>query len=223
MEKIRSLKAIKYGETFIDEGMAYRGGDRSVKLPISLIIYLIDTGERKILVDAGCENMPGFELSHFSSPAETLIKAGVSPEDITDVILTHAHHDHAQALFRFANSTVHVESREVIQAKRYIPTEMKTDIFTDGTIIDGCVRAVRIGGHSHGSSIVELEYKGKTHVICGDECYVRRCLDECIPTGSSVSPESSLEFVRKYGSDKYVTHLCHDVEILKGQTGVLEI
>ena len=72
MNKIKRLAAIKYGETFIHGAMAFRGGDPNVKFPISLIVYLIDTGDRKILIESGCETMPGYDLFNFSSPADTI-------------------------------------------------------------------------------------------------------------------------------------------------------
>jgi len=222
MSEIIKLAALKYGETDINEKMAYPGGDESVKVPISLIVYLIETKERKILVDAGCDTMPGYELRHFCSPVEILRRATLSPEEITDVILTHAHHDHSEATHHFLNATVHVEEGEIGLAERYIPQGMRRNIFSGEMNLDG-IHVLKIGGHSKGSCVVEFEYKGKPHVICGDECYTRRCLDEQIPTGSSVCPENSLAFVKKYGNGDYVTLLCHDVEILKGQNGVLEL
>ena len=223
MGKIKRLVAVKYGETFIHGAMAFRGGDPEVKIPISLIVYLIDTGERKILIDSGCETMPGYELSHFSSPADTLRKAGIDPGEISDVILTHAHHDHAEATRRFPNATVHIEERAYPDAKCFIPEEMKLEIFCDSKTVDGCLVIRMIGGHSAGSCIVEFDYRGRRYVVCGDECYVRTCLEEKIVTGCSCCPEKSLEFVNEYGSGEYVTLLAHDFEILTGQNGVLEL
>lgn len=219
MNKIKRLVALKYGETYIDEGMAFQGGDRSKKLPISLIFYLLETDSRKILVDAGCDTMPGFELSSFCSPTEVLGRLGISTEEITDLILTHAHHDHAEATHHFKNATVYIESGEIDAARRFIPSSMTTEVFNDRETIDNCVEIIKIGGHSKGSCIVEFDYMSKRIVICGDECYVRRCLDEKIPTGASFCHEKSLEFVKKYGNEQYVTLLCHDYEILTGQNG----
>ncbi len=223
MSGIKRLTALKYGETYIDEGMAYQGGDRSKKLPISLTIYLLETDGRKILVDAGCDTMPGFELSNFCSPTEVLGRLGIQADEITDLVLTHAHHDHAEATHYFKNATIHIESGEIDAARRFIPDTMSVEVFSESKTVGGCAEVVKIGGHSKGSCIVEFDYKGKRHVICGDECYVRRCLEEGIPTGASYSREKSLEFVKKYGSEQYVTLLCHDHEILKGQNGALEI
>lgn len=223
MSTIKRLVALKYGETYIDEGMAFRGGDRSKKLPISLIIYLIETDSRKILVDAGCDTMPGFELSNFCSPIEVLGRIGIGADEITDLVLTHAHHDHAEATHHFKNATLHIEDGEIEAARCFIPYTMDVDIFSEEKIISPCIEIIKIGGHSKGSCIVEFDYKGKKYVICGDECYVRRCLDEKIPTGASYSREKSLEFVTKYSSNQYVTLLCHDYEILTGQNGAFEL
>jgi glyoxylase-like metal-dependent hydrolase (beta-lactamase superfamily II) len=223
MDKTIKLSAIKYGETYINEKMAYQGGDESVTVPISLIIYLIEIDNKRILVDAGCESMPGFVLSHFCSPAEILRRAGVETSEITDVILTHAHYDHAEATRLYQNATVYIEEGEFSAAKRFFTDGMQIEVFKDETTLGNAVTVRKIGGHSKGSCVVELDYKGKIYVICGDECYVRRCLDEQIPTGSSVCPENSLAFVKKYGNGDYVTLLCHDVEILNGQNGVLEL
>ena len=184
------------------------------------MIYLIECGESKILVDAGCDTMPGFELSHFSSPVDILRLSGLEPTDVTDLILTHAHHDHAEATHYFKNANVYIEEGEFAEARKFFPDGMKINVFSGSISVGDCVKVLKVGGHSKGSCIVEFEYKGKPHVICGDECYVRRCLDEKICTGASFCPEKSLDFVKKYGQGDYVTLLCHDWEILKGQNGI---
>lgn len=223
MKDAERLLALKYGETRIDEGMAYRGGDRSLPVPISLIVYLIEADNRVILVDAGCDDMPGFTLKHFASPVEILRRAGYAPEDVTDLILTHAHYDHAEASHYFKNAVVHIAEEELAAAKRFLPDFLTVQPFKEETCPACGVRAVKIGGHSHGSAVVEVSLGGRTHVICGDECYVRRCLEEKICTGASVCPEKSMAFLEKYGAGDYVTHLCHDGAILPGQNGVWEI
>lgn len=66
----------------------------------SMRCLLIDTGERKILVDTGVgtKQDPRFR-SHFLPSGQeaflpNLAAAGYRPEDITDVLLTHLHFDH---------------------------------------------------------------------------------------------------------------------------------
>ena len=76
-------------------------------------------------------------------------------------------------------------------------------------ICDG-IKAVKIGGHSKGSSIVEIMGEDRPQIIAGDECYMRDCLTKQIPTGSSYNPEKSRDFVKKYGNGEYTVLLCHD-------------
>ena len=79
---------------------------------------------------------------------------------------------------------------------------------TDQTI--GYIKILKIGGHSKGSCVVEIKDNNKTHVIIGDECYLRECLTNKIPTGSSINPEASMNFIKKYSDKKYNVLLCHD-------------
>jgi len=220
-----SLIAIKYGETTIPLRMAFadRAGCED-RVPISLTLYLIETRTRKILVDAGCDTMPGYDVKHHVSPAKALSSYGVSPTDITDLVLTHAHNDHAAATHYFKNATVHIAKDEVERAKKkgYLPEGLRVSPFEKRRRIAGVTVEVW-GGHSKGSSIVTFAYGGKNYVIAGDECYSRTCLVEKRPTGSSVNAERSRAFVDLYGSGFYTVLLSHDPDILPGQNGFLKI
>jgi glyoxylase-like metal-dependent hydrolase (beta-lactamase superfamily II) len=67
---------------------------------------LIDTGERRILVDTGLGTKQDEKFrSHFEPHGvddliSSLKKVGFSPEDITDVFLTHLHFDHCGGAIR---------------------------------------------------------------------------------------------------------------------------
>jgi len=75
--------------------------DDSNRLEFSMRCLLIETIDRLILIDTGIGNkQKGNFIKHFSPSnthllAENLLKNGFSVEDITDVILTHLHFDHA--------------------------------------------------------------------------------------------------------------------------------
>ena len=83
-------------------------------------------------------------------------------------------------------------------------------MFKNELVLCKGVKTVKIGGHSAGSCVVELENDGRIFVISGDECYSRECLKKKIPTGSSVNPQASREFIEKYSNEKYTVLLCHD-------------
>ena len=76
-------------------------------------------------------------------------------------------------------------------------------------ICDG-IKAVKIGGHSKGSSIVEITDSDNKYIIAGDECYVRECLTKQIPTGVAYDLQKSRSFIQKYGRGEYTVLLCHD-------------
>jgi len=83
--------------------------------PVSVNAYLIDTGERRVLVDAGAGTQMEPVLGHI---VESLRAAGYQPEDVTDAIITHGHADHFGGLLwgesgrAFANATLHVSKAE---------------------------------------------------------------------------------------------------------------
>ncbi len=217
------LLALKYGESTLPCDQLYRGGDRSLCEPISFTVYLLTLGKRKILIDAGCEAMPGFVMSHFCSPVEILARCGISPEEITDLIITHAHHDHIAATHRFPNARVWIQREELRRGERYIPEGIRIRTFMRSARLADGVRIRRVGGHTSGSSVVLIDHGGKNYVICGDECYVLRNLHEQIPTGASKNPSKSEAFVREYAKACYVPLLCHDPAILPGENGILPV
>jgi len=221
--EIQSVKALKYGESTLPESMIFKGGDSSVSRPISFTFFLISTAERRILVDSGCDTMPGFDMKHFCGPREVMKSCGLLPEDITDVVLTHAHHDHAECAGIYKNAVVYVQKDELREARRYIPSQMKVQTFEDECTVCGGVKAVKVGGHSAGSCIVTFSVKEKRFVIVGDECYSGECIEKKIPTGSSFCPEKSREFIENCKQSGDVLLLCHDDEYLPGANGVIDI
>ena len=209
-DKISSVTAIKYGESFLSESAVFQGGASNKYLPISFIIYLIKTDSHTILVAAGCDTMPGFEMKNYYRPVDVLAKHGVSAEEITDVVITHAHHDHIEAVHYFKNAIIYIQQEEYDQGKKYIPEDFAVNCFSDSFMVDDCVNIIKIGGHSIGSSIVTFEKDGKEHVIVGDECYKRVCLERKIPTGSSYCLQKSKDFIEKFSSPEYKILLCHE-------------
>ena len=222
MDNPLHITALKYAQSVLSEAMCFFGGDPNKTRPISFTLYLIEEGDQKILVDAGCDTMPGFVMEHFVSPVEILARYGLSPEEITDLVITHAHHDHIEAAHYFSKATLHIQQEECAAGRSYLPPEITVRCFAQEAQISPSVRAVCIGGHAKGSSIVTVE-ADKTYVICGDECYQRECLTKTIPTGSTCCMEKSRAFVETYGRPEFVALLCHDPEILPGSNGFLSV
>ena len=208
---INEIKLIKYADTFLAEDQIFKGGETGKLRPIIFGIYFVKTNNRLILIDAGCETMPGFDMRNFVSPAAALTDTtGILPEKITDVIITHSHHDHIHAVFRFPNAVIHIQKDEYESGKCHIPENFKLNIFEDTFSLEEDLKIIKIGGHSKGSCIVEALFNGEIYVICGDECYTRENLIKKIPTGCSFNPINSENFIQKYSDSKYHCLLCHD-------------
>ena len=80
--------------------------DEKGRIQLATRGFLLQTGERKILFEAGIGNFfepkladrYGIQDSKTHKLIESLGGLGVSPEDVTDVVLSHLHFDHAGGL-----------------------------------------------------------------------------------------------------------------------------
>ncbi len=205
------LYCLKYAESVLAESMVFDGRNPKKQIPISFAIYLLESGNRNILVDAGCDTMPDFDMKKYYSPAFVLRQVGLSSDNITDVIITHAHHDHIEAVNYFKNAVVHISKSEYENGKRYIPDDIKVNVFEDEYVINSQIKIIECGGHSKGSSIVEIKTEDSFHILVGDECYTDKNIRNKICTGAFINKEKSIEFIKKYSDKKYSVHTCHDI------------
>lgn len=209
---IKEIIRIKYAESTLPESWIFEGGDSSKEVPIIFSVFLVKTDSKNILVDAGCRTMPGFKMENFTTPMAVLKQMGIETEDITDVVITHAHHDHIECVGCFENATVHIQQDEYEQGKEYLCNNSRIETFADEKVIDEGVMVVKIGGHRKGSCVVQCDKGGKKIVLCGDECYSFYNLKNRIPTAKSYCPQNSRAFVEKYSGEGYECLLCHNIK-----------
>ena len=159
----------------------------------SVNAYLIDTGSRLILVDTGAGDLFGPSVGFLNA---SLSAAGVRPEQISDVLLTHIHADHSGGLMNgkalaFPNATIHVAKRETdfwlnpanfVKAtesnrKRAIEAHSKVDPYikagkvkTFGGEVElfPGIRTLAAPGHTPGHTIYALESQGQKLMFWGD-------------------------------------------------------
>ena len=201
---------INYGKSVLPESWIFQNGAENKVRPIIFVVYLMKTENRLVLVDAGCETMPGFEMTDFIGSIKALNNIGISPEVITDLMITHAHHDHIECAKYFKNAVIYIQKDEYEAGKGYLAENSNIRTFEDELLICAGIKAVKIGGHSKGSSVVEITDGQKQYVIAGDECYVRECIEKQIPPGAPYDPEKSRAFLEKYAKGDYTVLLCHD-------------
>lgn len=110
------LYAIKYAEHARTARANFIGGDpHDGPMPMDYFVWLIRDGKRSILVDTGFTREMAARRGrrYLRCPSETLRALGVAAEDVTDVIVTHLHYDHAGNFALFPNATLHVQDLEV--------------------------------------------------------------------------------------------------------------
>lgn len=91
------------------------GAEKNRKLDISMMVWLVRGGGHTILVDSGFYRPQFFKswtVRDFARPDQAVATAGVKPEAITDLILTHAHWDHADGADLFPNAQVWIQKDE---------------------------------------------------------------------------------------------------------------
>lgn len=81
-------------------------------------IWVLRRGDETILVDTGYDNQEATRRDRaiIREPAEALAEIGIRAEDITTIIVTHLHYDHAGGLEQFPNATIHLQAAEMAYA-----------------------------------------------------------------------------------------------------------
>lgn len=144
-------------------------------LHTSVNIYLIRHAGRMVLVDSGCGLFYGPSLNKL--PA-SLRAAGYTPEQITDVLVTHLHDDHAGGLvvdgkLIFPNATIHVDKREGVNAM-VAPYQKvgKLARFEGAVELAPGIRSQPAPGHTPGHSAFVLDNKGAKLLFWGDLMHI---------------------------------------------------
>ena len=212
----------------------YYLSEESGPLEIAYRAWLLRRGDECILVDTG----PPLEEAVRRGLRDTvrvdvaLQALGVSTTQVTDVILTHLHWDHAASADLFPHATFHIQSSEIQffrgQALEHPATsrffshqEMLTDLLNSGRVrsVEGdCllrngIRLVHVGGHTPGSQIVVVERADGLAVISGDVIPLNRNYTDFVPNGilvNVVDAIAALKTVRALAPVEIYTG--HDLE-----------
>ena len=86
--------------------------------PMDYFMWLLRRGDEVILVDTGYDDAEAASRDRpiRLNPTEALAPFKLRAEDITQVIVTHLHYDHAGGLHLFPNATLHMQAAEIAYA-----------------------------------------------------------------------------------------------------------
>ncbi|WP_095199249.1 MBL fold metallo-hydrolase [Mesorhizobium carmichaelinearum] len=159
--------------------------------------FLLDTGAKLVLIDAGAGSLLGPSTGHLLS---NLRASGYRPEQIDELYLTHLHADHVGGLMvegqrAFPNAIVRVDKRDTdywlsdanmraapAEARRFFEAAVasitpymqagKLAIFDGNTDLVPGVRAQTAYGHTPGHTMYVVESRGEKIVLWGDVVHV---------------------------------------------------
>ncbi len=206
-----------------------------VKEPFTVPVpfFYIEHGEHKVMYDTGnALEVAQDKIKHWGAglvaaydPVMTedqwcinqLAKMGVKPEDITDVVFSHLHLDHAGCCGLFPNARYYVQRREMEWAytadfyqkaayiradfdKPYLNWELLEGMDDDFYDLfgDGKLKIVFTPGHTpgHQSLLVDLDNSGPM-LLTGDSVYTTEIIDQDNLPGLVWSPHDAVVSVKK--------------------------
>lgn len=84
-------------------------------LDIAMAVWVVRNDDRVVLFDTGFFRpvwFERFEVEEYERPDSLLMRAGIRPEDVTDVVVSHAHWDHMGGLELFPEAMVWIQNAE---------------------------------------------------------------------------------------------------------------
>ncbi|MFC0847422.1 N-acyl homoserine lactonase family protein [Streptomyces noboritoensis] len=95
----------------VDEGQFTPGSD----MPMDFYLWVIRNDRHFLLVDTGFNEEMARRRGRtlFRCPVDALADLGVAAEDVSDVVVTHMHYDHAGNLDRFPHARIHLQEDEL--------------------------------------------------------------------------------------------------------------
>ena len=111
-----SIEAIRYADSPHDPvADLVIGAPKDETVDTIYAIWLIRGGGRNILFDSGFHRARWFKewtIKNYLQPDKAVALAGVKPEEITDVVISHAHWDHLGGIDLFPKATVWIQREE---------------------------------------------------------------------------------------------------------------
>ncbi|MDP6570315.1 MAG: MBL fold metallo-hydrolase [Candidatus Marinimicrobia bacterium] len=174
--------------------------DELNRIDLALRCLLLDDGEKRILIESGLGDkiQPDFKkMFHVvqdDHPLEDCLnKKDLSKEDITHVILTHLHFDHAggatsldkngSMIPAFPNAEYFVSEtnwesglepnprdRASYLPENYLPLEENGQLIRvrDNTDLFDGISTISVNGHTFGQQLIKVESEGEILVFCAD-------------------------------------------------------
>jgi len=194
------------------------GADRSRRLDIAMMIWVLKGNDGRVaIVDAGFHRDQYFRqytVRDFVKPSEAIAPLGLEPEDVTDLLITHMHWDHAGGIDLFPAARVWIQKDEydyyagdawqsrsthggidpddILEiVKRNTQGKVSFVRGDDDTSLSGITFGVG-GKHTWASQFVSVQTRVHTVVLASDNMYLYENLDAHTPISQTLDAASNL-------------------------------
>ncbi len=192
------------------------GADSTRRIDIPFMIWVLKGSDgRNVLVDAGSHHGPVFESWHlkdFIMPSAVIGKVGLSPRDITDIVITHIHWDHVNGVDLFPSARVWIQRDEY---EHYVDDagKPKDEAITadDAAMLAAVKKEGRLqfvegdakeilpgltaytgGKHTYATQYVTVRTASGTVVLASDNIYLYENLEKRLPLAQTGDPAADL-------------------------------
>ena len=191
----REVLAVKYGHRVATRAESYLNyhlyGEPDADLDIDYFFWVIRDGAGVILVDTGFAPEVGQRRRRegYSTPAEALPGLGIAADDVTAVVITHAHWDHTGNVRQFPRAQLIMTEAEYgfwtspLAGRRHFAAHSEPDeiallararaedrvtLFTGGYPLAPGIELTEVGGHTPGQLIATVTTPAGTTVLASD-------------------------------------------------------
>jgi glyoxylase-like metal-dependent hydrolase (beta-lactamase superfamily II) len=204
-----TIEAIRFGTipSFPVSGLLV-GAPPDERMDVALVVWLIRGGGRTVLFDSGFHRqswIERFRVADFVRPDAAVRLAGVEPDAVTDIVVSHAHWDHLGGIELFPNATVWIQKAEF---EYYTGAAWQEGGRRGGIEVEDLVALVRRNGagklrlvdgddreilpglrvftgarHTYASQYLRVAGE-PPYVLASDNCYLYRNLDTRSPVAT---------------------------------------
>lgn len=205
-------------------------------IDLSWHFFLASSHRRNVLIDCGTDEFHlrpnGARAQRWKiQPSAGVLSAfsatGLSPGDITDVVLTHAHWDHCDGVHHFTNAVVHMNCFEWAQLLAYADQEQllrlkelssagRLSLFSeDVRILADGLQLQEAGKHTQHHLVARVATAGGDYVIAGDAAYLYRNIELACPITCTAEPDRNVEDLKALRASVPHGHVIpgHDPEL----------
>jgi glyoxylase-like metal-dependent hydrolase (beta-lactamase superfamily II) len=211
--------------------------DKSRKMDIQMMVWLLKSHGRIILVDSGFYRqkfLDHWKPKDYVKPSDAIAKVGLKPENITDIIITHVHWDHADGVDLFPKARVWIQKEEFnhYADPEFTKTAMDPE---DLSVLQGLLDAKRLvlvdgdaqeiipgvtvytgGKHTYASQYVGVNTRRGMVVVASDNLYLYENLEKGLSIAQTLDAQSNLraqERMKQIASSPALIVPGHDPEV----------